>query len=110
MKFEIMKKVSKIVMSLILFIFVFTACNNVKNDTETKDIVNEKNELSKEDQTKEHDHDYGYEMAMGAYQCPMKCEGDKTYAEEGNCPECKMDLKKVEVAPKEESEVEEPKE
>ena len=30
------------------------------------------------------------------YQCPMKCEGDKTYAEAGICPECEMDLAKVE--------------
>lgn len=27
------------------------------------------------------------------YQCPMKCEGDKTYAKEGKCPECNMKLK-----------------
>ena len=27
------------------------------------------------------------------YQCPMKCEGDKMYEEEGSCPECGMDLK-----------------
>ena len=26
------------------------------------------------------------------YRCPMKCEGEKTYAEEGSCPECGMDL------------------
>ena len=25
----------------------------------------------------------------------MKCEGDKTYAKEGSCPKCKMDLKEV---------------
>lgn len=27
-----------------------------------------------------------------AYECPMLCEGDKTYTEEGSCPVCKMDL------------------
>ncbi|HEV7347502.1 heavy metal-binding domain-containing protein [Telluribacter sp.] len=32
------------------------------------------------------------------YACPMKCEGDKTYAEAGQCPVCKMDLKEVVVA------------
>jgi Cu2+-exporting ATPase len=31
-----------------------------------------------------------------AYQCPMKCEGDKTYDKPGKCPKCKMDLKKME--------------
>ena len=30
------------------------------------------------------------------YQCPMKCEGDKTYAEAGKCPVCNMDLALVE--------------
>lgn len=29
------------------------------------------------------------------YQCPMKCEGDKTYDKAGKCPECNMDLKVV---------------
>jgi transcription initiation factor IIE alpha subunit len=29
------------------------------------------------------------------YACPMRCEGDKTYAQTGKCPVCKMDLKEV---------------
>lgn len=33
------------------------------------------------------------ETAM--YQCPMKCEGDKMYAEKGTCPVCKMDLELI---------------
>jgi len=36
-------------------------------------------------------------MATAEYQCPMKCEGEKTYAEMGTCPECKMDLKVVDT-------------
>jgi vacuolar-type H+-ATPase subunit H len=36
------------------------------------------------------------EMAKATYQCPMKCEGDKTYDAPGQCPVCKMDLKEVE--------------
>ena len=35
------------------------------------------------------------DMAMVEYQCPMKCEGDKTYHAPGSCPVCKMDLKEV---------------
>ena len=31
------------------------------------------------------------------YQCPMKCEGEKTYHEKGSCPVCKMDLQKLEA-------------
>lgn len=27
-----------------------------------------------------------------AYQCPMKCEGPKTYTAKGSCPVCKMNL------------------
>jgi Cu2+-exporting ATPase len=27
------------------------------------------------------------------YQCPMKCEGEKTYDKPGKCPKCSMDLK-----------------
>lgn len=30
------------------------------------------------------------------YYCPMKCEGDKIYAEKGSCPTCGMDLIKAE--------------
>ena len=33
------------------------------------------------------------ETAM--YQCPMKCEGDKMYAEKGVCPVCKMNLELI---------------
>lgn len=29
------------------------------------------------------------------YQCPMKCEGDKTYVKAGDCPDCGMHLKEV---------------
>ena len=29
------------------------------------------------------------------YGCPMKCEGNKTYAKAGKCPVCKMNLKAV---------------
>lgn len=29
------------------------------------------------------------------YQCPMRCEGDKTYAKPESCPVCKMDLQPI---------------
>ncbi len=32
------------------------------------------------------------DLAEVAYQCPMKCEGDKTFDEPGTCAVCKMDL------------------
>jgi len=31
-----------------------------------------------------------------SYQCPMKCEGEKTYDKPGQCPVCEMDLEGVE--------------
>ncbi|WP_431135171.1 SCO family protein [Psychroserpens mesophilus] len=31
------------------------------------------------------------------YQCPMKCEDDKLYNDQGSCPVCKMDLKQIET-------------
>ena len=31
------------------------------------------------------------------YQCPMKCEGDKTYDKAGKCPKCNMNLVKVQA-------------
>ncbi len=33
--------------------------------------------------------------ATTIYQCPMKCEGDKTYSEPGKCPVCGMYLAPV---------------
>jgi len=35
------------------------------------------------------------ENEVTVYQCPMKCEGEKTYQQEGSCPVCNMDLKLV---------------
>ncbi len=37
----------------------------------------------------------GAKAAAAKYACPMKCEGDKTYAAEGKCPICQMNLKAV---------------
>jgi len=33
---------------------------------------------------------------LAVYECPMHCEGEKTYNEPGSCPICKMDLIQVE--------------
>ena len=35
------------------------------------------------------------QTANAKYQCPMKCEGEKTYDKPGQCPVCNMDLKKL---------------
>lgn len=41
------------------------------------------------------------------YQCPMHCEGDKTYTESGSCPVCKMDLQPLSAISKTTLETEE---
>lgn len=35
------------------------------------------------------------ENAAMHYQCPMKCEGEKTYHKNGKCPVCNMQMKAV---------------
>ena len=71
-----MKK-SILILGTVVFLFVggtiFTGCNNHQNGKKTEKIS----------QTEK-------------YQCPMKCEGDKTYDEPGKCPVCGMNLKKTE--------------
>ena len=45
-----------------------------------------------------HQHEVtgGGETVAAAFYCPMKCEGEKTYADAGTCPTCNMDLVEVE--------------
>lgn len=77
------------------------SCDDSQNDEATDDV---QTEVTDEDVTDEttvkdaeshegHDHDA---IAEATYQCPMKCEDDKTYKEEGKCPKCEIALEKVE--------------
>ncbi|MBT8279004.1 MAG: hypothetical protein KJO41_08380 [Bacteroidia bacterium] len=60
-------------------------------------MVSCKESKEKEEETKSSLAAEKAEMAMNdVFQCPMDCEDGKTYEEEGTCPVCKMDLKKVE--------------
>ena len=46
-----------------------------------------------------HDH-ATVKKSTGIYYCPMRCEGDKTYEQAGECPECGMQLvKEVSAVP-----------
>jgi protein SCO1/2 len=56
----------KSILIIVVLTMSFSACNSKKSD---KDLA--------------------------VYQCPMHCEGDKTYREKGSCPVCKMDLQLV---------------
>ena len=44
----------------------------------------------------DHDHEK-MEKMEAVHACPMKCEGEKTYAKAGDCPKCGMALTKQEV-------------
>lgn len=39
-----------------------------------------------------HSHGGDGHNRSASYQCPMKCEGNKTYDAPGNCPVCNMKL------------------
>ena len=90
----------------ILFVigFAFTSCNETKKETE--EVATEVTEESAE-KVEDSKEAVSEELAMVTYQCPMKCEDDKTYPEPGTCPKCNMEIKKVDVAAEETSEVEE---
>ena len=60
-------KIFKLLTITLIALFVFNSCKNDVNDKKQATI----------------------------YQCPMQCEGVKTYDETGSCSICKMDLKPV---------------
>lgn len=60
----------KIILSTFVLLVSLTACNSNTSKHTTADLA--------------------------FYQCPMQCEGNKTYSKEGSCPICKMDLKQLE--------------
>lgn len=47
------------------------------------------------EEDKHEDHSKKSESGKARYQCPMKCEGEKTYDQPGRCPVCKMYLQPV---------------
>ena len=49
-------------------------------------------EAAQDEQARE---EHPHEMV---FQCPMKCEEDKTYTEAGSCPVCGMDLEELAAA------------
>ena len=47
----------------------------------------------------EHRHHHAHNedhQTVTRYQCPMKCEGEKTYEKPGDCPVCNMHLAPLE--------------
>ena len=43
----------------------------------------------------ENNQDKSKDQQETKYQCPMNCEGNKTYNQPGECPVCKMQLVQV---------------
>ncbi|MCX7550042.1 SCO family protein [Xanthomarina sp. F2636L] len=64
-------KYLKTIISVMMLLIVVTSCNSDKSK--------------------------GSQEEVAVYQCPMQCEGDKTYTENVTCPICKMDLKQVDA-------------
>ncbi|CAM3508787.1 MULTISPECIES: heavy metal-binding domain-containing protein [Aquirufa] len=54
--------------------------------------------MAQEKQEHKHDTSKAGADKKEVYQCPMKCEGNKTYAKKGKCPACTMELKAVKKA------------
>jgi hypothetical protein len=91
-KTETMTSKQKITLISAILIFgslSFTACSGggegEKNSGEKAEKT-EKSGSSKKKDSKE----------LSGYICPMECEGEKTYDEKRDCPECGMELKPVE--------------
>ena len=59
--------------------FLFTACGGDKQEQQQDPARQEMKQAGE----------------ATTYYCPMKCEGEKTYAEMGSCPVCGMDLVKT---------------
>ncbi len=79
---------------LLLVFLTVISCNEVKKEEQKVEepVVTETQTTATEETT------VTEETALAAYQCPMKCEQEKSYAEKGNCPVCKMELKELTVA------------
>ncbi|MFK2819562.1 heavy metal-binding domain-containing protein [Flavobacteriaceae sp. LMIT009] len=81
-----MKKPILILSLFLSFAVVFTSCKGEKKQEHSEEVeMHESNAADAADIAMNYD-----------YQCPMDCEDGKTYSEEGDCPKCKMALKKVE--------------
>ena len=98
-----MKKIAITAVMCFVLGLVLTSCEKSKKEGDA-----EKQEVVKQDETEKAGelHEHGDEVAMASYQCPMKCEGDKTYSEKGSCPVCKMDIKEIKLEKELESEEE----
>ena len=73
-----MKKIILVFAVIFTVSFVFTSCKTDKKEEKKEQVTSDKKQ--------------GVEKVK--YQCPMKCEKEKTYDKEGKCPVCEMKLRK----------------
>ena len=85
------------ILCLTMGLFI-TSCQGSKKEGAEAQSESEMHEEHKGHDMEATTHEHSGDMATAVYQCPMKCEGEKTYSEAGNCPECKMKLAEVKPA------------
>ena len=73
-----MKKIIIILAVVFTTSIVFTSCKSEKKEVDKEHVKSDKKEIAEKE----------------VYQCPMKCEKEKTYDKEGKCPVCEMKLRK----------------
>ena len=73
-----MKKVIIVLAIVFTTNFILTSCKSEKKEVKKEQVTSDKTEVADKD----------------VYQCPMKCEKEKTYDKEGKCPVCEMKLRK----------------
>jgi hypothetical protein len=76
-----MKKVILIIALVFLVNVTFNACRSENKDTKIEQVSSGENK----------------DLELAKYQCPMKCEKDKTYQKKGKCPICEMELRKDKI-------------
>ncbi len=73
-----MKRIILILVVVFAVNISFTSCKSEKKEVKKEEVTLEKKETAIKE----------------VYKCPMECEKEKTYEKEGNCPVCKMKLRK----------------
>jgi hypothetical protein len=78
-----MKKIILVFAIIFSTSIVFTACKSEKKEVEKEQVSTDK--------------------VKTVYQCPMKCEKEKTYEKEGICPVCEMKLREKKTSEEDEN-------
>ncbi len=85
-KLFMQKQIISLLFTLVVIV-VIASCGNKTSTQQAEQVSTEKTAV---------DTTGAGQLVAAAYQCPMKCEGEKTYNAAGKCPKCGMDLKQLE--------------